>query len=94
MLHETVRLMVEKGVAIPPELLAKPERKAPLRIRNDARRGWILVGVGVGMLCLALFGSRHGPPTLGVLGFIPLFLGLAFLMISKVERKNKETVES
>ena len=92
-LHETVRLMVEKGVAIPPELLAPPERKAPQRVRNDHRKGWTLTGVGVGLICMAMF-SDHGPGKLGVVGFIPLFLGIAFLMVARFERKNKDLADS
>jgi Domain of unknown function (DUF6249) len=92
-LHETVRLMVEKGVAIPPELLAPPERKAPQRVRNDVRKGWILIGVGVGVICLAMFGD-HMTEKMGVFGFIPLFLGIAFLMVAKFERKNKDLADS
>lgn len=93
MLHQTVRMMVEKGVAIPPELLTKPERKVPQRIQNDFRKGWILIGVGFGLICLAMFGD-HGPSEMGVVGFVPLFLGVAFLMVSRMERKNKESIES
>jgi hypothetical protein len=46
-LHETVRLMVEKGAEIPQALLAPPARKP-----SDLRRGIILSTAGLG---LALF---------------------------------------
>ena len=48
-LHRTVRMMVEKGQPVPPELLSSPAA-APVIVRPwyDLRRGIVLVSVGVG----------------------------------------------
>src|SRR5213080_1900748 len=47
-LHRTVRMMVEKGQPVPPELLSSPAA-APVTVRPwyDLRRGIVLVSVGV-----------------------------------------------
>ncbi len=85
MLHETLRTMVEKGVPIPPEMFQKTERgfmdhdksgrKHP---RNDLRSGLILTGMGIGIV---LF--------IGKPGFIILSLGVAFLVIALLEKKDR-----
>ena len=50
-LHRTVRMMVEKGQPVPPELLSSPAA-APVIVRPwyDLRRGIVLVSVGVGVV--------------------------------------------
>jgi Domain of unknown function (DUF6249) len=85
MLHETLRAMVEKGVPIPPELISNQmsarEGQAG-RPRNDLRNGLILAGVGIGVVMLA-----------GKAGWIILFVGVAFLIASMVENRNKNDTQ-
>lgn len=84
LLHETLRAMVDKGVPIPPELLATRVQNTPRRRSSDLRRGVICAGVGLGLLMMAL--GSHGPGKIGLIGFIPLFIGAAFLISWKVEQ--------
>src|SRR5205823_1107832 len=56
-LHRTVRMMVEKGQPVPPELLAAPAG-APLRPWWDLRRGIVLIAVGFGLMMF--FGISAG----------------------------------
>ncbi len=82
MLQETIRLMVEKGTPIPPELLLPPEpRKRP---RSDLRAGLAWCGIGLALL-VYLSGLGH---RLWALGLIPLLIGVAFLVAWKVEQKK------
>ncbi len=73
-LHETLRAMIDKGVPIPPEFLGTKS----WRPSNDLRIGLFWVGLGIGFTIIG-----------GKVGFILLFMGLAFLIIWLVERKNK-----
>jgi hypothetical protein len=87
MLHETVRAMVEKGVPIPPEMFQKTEHEfmehdKPKQPRNDLRVGLIFIGVGIGMVILA-----------GKTGFIILFMGVAFVAASFLDKKNKNDAQ-
>jgi hypothetical protein len=79
MLHETLRAMIDKGMPITPELMAglktKETKNQP---RNDLRNGLILTGVGIGVVMI-----------FGKIGCIALFLGVAFLIASLVEKRNK-----
>jgi hypothetical protein len=84
-LHETLRTMVDKGVPIPPEMFKKTEEGSTERCksdgkhpRNDLRTGVILTGMGTGIVMLA------GKP-----GYIILFMGVAFLVIALLEKKDK-----
>ena len=78
--HETLRAMIDKGVPIPPDFLGKlaDSRQSRGCSRNDLRRGLILTGVGIGVIMLC------GRP-----GWIVLFIGVAFLIASFVENRNK-----
>jgi hypothetical protein len=78
MLHETLRAMVEKGVPIPPDLLARPAARMPRqKSYNDLRGGLVMLGIGVGVVVLA-----------GKVGFISIFIGVALLLVWFIERKN------
>jgi hypothetical protein len=78
LLHETLRVMIEKGAAIPPELL---EPKTP---KNDRRRGIVLVAVGLS-LSLALY--LDGDKSWGF-GLVPLAIGAGYLISWVLEKKN------
>ncbi len=78
-LHETVRLMVEKGAEIPPGLLAPPTRKP-----SDLRRGIILSTSGLGLaFFLALFPGLNGAWGAGVTLFL---LGVGHLIVWRLQR--------
>ncbi len=91
MMNETLRAMIDKGQPITPELLdslkgnkngvAGPGAGSIggnfIRQRNDLRTGVILMGVGLGILFLA------GKP-----GWIVFFIGLAYLVVSRIERNK------
>jgi hypothetical protein len=79
MLHETLRAMIEKGVAIPPELLHPQQpRKLP---KSDFRRGLVWIAIGMGLTIYFLIGHSSFWP----IGMIPLLMGVAFLITWKVE---------
>ncbi|BDG02106.1 DUF6249 domain-containing protein [Anaeromyxobacter oryzae] len=74
--HETIRLALEKGQPLPPELLAAPRREPdPTR---DLRWGLILLGLGAG-LGLFLFSLPDARQAAGV-GLVPGLLGAGFLV--------------
>jgi hypothetical protein len=77
-LHETIRMMIEKGVPIPPELIVPPIRTNQFMLRDDLLIGLVLCAAGAG---ITIF--------LGRLGMIVLFVGIAFLIVWFVEKKNK-----
>ena len=80
-LQQTLRLMIEKGAEIPPELVTPPV--PPYR---DLRRGVILVGVGLAVVIF--FGFEEGF-TGGewALGLIPGFIGAGYLLIWRISRR-------
>jgi hypothetical protein len=75
---ETLRLMVEKGVQIPPELISPAPRP-----HQDFRRGLVLSMFGIGLgICLGTIAEHHGMWTLGL---IPLLVGLGYIVASRVK---------
>jgi len=85
MRQRTIRMMVEKGQPVPAELLA-PEVRA-VRRRSDMRRGvvWTMVGLGL-MIWLAAVNDWEGGAW--SFGLIPFLIGLGYLIVWKLERKN------
>jgi hypothetical protein len=85
MMNETLRAMIDKGTPITPELLnsLKGNKNGVgvfgsfVRQRNDLRTGVILMGIGLGILFFA------GKP-----GWIVFFIGLAYLIVSRLERNK------
>jgi hypothetical protein len=79
MTHETLRAMIDKGIPLTPDVVAsiKPQIGVSERSRRDLRSGIILTSIGVGLLMFV------GKP-----GYIVLFLGVAFLVLSVVDRQK------
>lgn len=79
--HRTVRMMVEKGQPVPPELFAPPKA---VRARSDMRRGVVLMMVGIGVM--VFFGAVNdwegGAWSLGI---IPFLIGAGHLLVWKLE---------
>jgi hypothetical protein len=78
LVHATIRAMVEKGTPIPSELLTTQTSTPMDRHRKDLRIGIILLGVGMGLLLAT-----------GKLGIIFIFIGLAFLIVARIERTSQ-----
>ncbi|ATB30531.1 DUF6249 domain-containing protein [Melittangium boletus] len=78
MIHETVRMMVEKGVELPPGLLAPPPRKP-----SDLRRGIILSAAGLGLtVFLAALPDTEGAWGAGLTLFL---IGLGHLLVWRLQ---------
>ena len=95
--HETLRMFIEKGQPIPPQLLAEPWQGLDYTPppRNDLRRGLIWVAIGLAlMLGNFHFGNVPGVPWLAFtgigfrIGLIPLFIGIAFISSHLVQGKG------
>jgi len=93
-LHETVRIMVEKGQPVSSEMLASlsstNSKYADPRGAGssaDIRRGVILIGVALAMcgLGFALNGGYATGPIVGAAAF-PGFIGLGFVVIGLLNR--------
>jgi hypothetical protein len=80
-LHETLRVMIEKGVPIPPELIMPQGARVRLRTVSDLRNGLILLAIGAGLI-LVSHGKWSGT------GLIVVFIGTAFLVTWFVERRE------
>jgi hypothetical protein len=77
--HQTLRLMIEQGAEIPPELLTPP-----IKPRSDLRRGILLIAGGIGAtVFLALVNSDE--PGVWSLGLIPTLIGIGYLIAWKLE---------
>ncbi len=98
LMHETLRLLIEKGQPIPPGLLNEPWQSEawkgyqPAR-RNDLRRG--LIWAAIGLALLLGDASLGGLPGTGFhvsrIGLIPLFIGVAFIICWMVEGRGRNS---
>lgn len=79
--HETLRLAVEKGQEVSPELV---ERMSYLNdpAKSDLRRGILLIAFGTAFICLGLIVPHEEPEAFrGIMGVssFPIILGIAYL---------------
>jgi hypothetical protein len=83
--HETMRLMIEKGLPVPPDLINPPPPAKPPR--SDLRRGlvWLALGGGL-MILLKKVGDEPG---LWALGLIPALIGVAYLLCGIIGRARE-----
>lgn len=85
MKFDTLKLMVEKGVPIPEHFSFADPAPGP---GASLRRGLILIGLGIGIVIFFLF--VEAPEATG-LGAIPFFIGLAYLLIWRLEKNKTES---
>ena len=100
-LHETLRMALEKGETLPPELVASlqvaaPERQAPTSER-DLRRAVVFSALGLG-LCALGYGLWYGLMSVSYeaayitggsiagIGAVPGLIGLAYLVLWLAKR--------
>jgi len=84
-IHDTLRLMVEKGADIPTELLSPPRKQ-----NVDLRRGLLLVFGGAGYMLFMGLLSAFEPDAINGLGvgLIPFFVGIGYLLVWKIEKRQ------
>ncbi len=72
MRYQTIRLALEKGQPLPPELLREVRRRSG---RSDLQRGVIMLFLGLGISAFLYVSHRH----VWGAGFILIALGLGYL---------------
>jgi hypothetical protein len=84
-LQGTLRLMIEKGADIPPELIAPP-----VPPYGDLRRGVILIGAGLSLAILVglVEGFAGGE---WAVGLIPAFVGAGYLFVWRLSRRAESS---
>jgi|CXWL01.1.fsa_nt_gi hypothetical protein len=91
LMHETVRQFAEKGLPVPPELFAgrwaceRADGEAPGR-SNTLRDGAVSVAAGLGLGLMFYMMRPDG--WLWAIGSIPLFVGVAMLIVWRIERSK------
>lgn len=82
LMHNTIDQYVTSGRDIPPEVLESLHQQ--VTPGNNLSRGLVMTGAGLGVIaCFLVMGTKEA----AALGLIPLFIGLAQLLIWKLEKK-------
>lgn len=94
-LHDTLRLMVERGQPVSNELLETLKTGVkPRGPKNDMRTGVIMLAVALGMagwgLVLGLTGSGDAVGMLCGLAAFPGFIGLGFIALAMFNRDKPQ----
>ncbi len=91
-MHKTMRMAIERGEALPPDLLdnlrPRKKQKTPM---NDIRAGIILIAVAGGFMAWEYIGHGHIGGGLSGFAAIPGLIGVALLIlgiIGSMTRKN------
>ncbi len=83
-LHNIIYKSLETGTNIPLELLAKTESGKRI---SDFKKGIILTAGGLGLILVLYIENK-----MWSVGLIPLFVGIGFLIVDKLDKKTKGTV--
>lgn len=93
--YRVMQTLADKGQPVPVELFNGPRRAAPVGLM---RGGIVLAAIGVALM--TFFWSMtaqswfHGPiesaSWLPTIGFLPFMLGVALLLMARVERRRPE----
>ncbi|HEY5658061.1 MAG TPA: DUF6249 domain-containing protein [Myxococcota bacterium] len=82
-LQETLRLMIEKGVEIPTELIAPPASRY-----GDLRRGIVLLSAGIALSIFIGLEDGFGGGDWAV-GLVPAFIGAGYLLIWRLSQRDE-----
>ncbi len=85
--HETIRLAIEKGQALPPDLLDAARPPGDRSAERDLRRGLVLVAVGLGVGLFLALAPFSGADQNWSIGFIPGLIGVAYLVAYAIGRR-------
>jgi hypothetical protein len=82
LMHDTINQYVSSGKDIPEEVLQGLQKQ--VTPKSNLHKGVVMGGIGLGIfLCFTIIGSMEA----AAFGLIPLFVGLAQLLIWKLENK-------
>jgi len=89
--HETIRLMIQKGTPITPELLAALGKKSSLRLGANVNTsidpcGYLRWGITLTLVGFALLVAIHGGGGFVLAGWILLAVGVADLILWFIDR--------
>lgn len=84
LMNELALKLAEKGQPLPAELFAEPVRQ-----KSDLRRGIVWASIGMGLVA---FGGVDDNSSLMGIGFIPLMMGIGFIIAAWLERQHKPEV--
>ena len=83
LIHDTINGYVTSGKEIPPEVLKSFHEEASPK--SNLHKGLVMMGVGAGIIiCFLVIGVDEA----AAIGAIPLFIGLAQLLIWKLEKNG------
>ena len=82
LMHETINKLVDAGQPVPPELISAFEKKPGSHMLQN---GVILLGVAIGLF---IFLYTLTGLDIASVAAIPLFIGLAFLILAKFDKRD------
>ena len=86
--HETVQAVMKSGQEVTPELLQSIPGYAVQGNHNDIRKGFIVAGVGLGVVLFGKFGVYQ--EELFGIGLLVLSIGIGFLMYGYYAKTHLE----
>jgi len=104
-MHETLRLAYEKGQPVPPEMIEALQVGGPTAVENpqsrasrDLRIGIVWLAIGLGFVAIGgafyaglyyVGGATETFASFAAIGAIPIFVGLAFMLLSALGRNKR-----
>lgn len=87
-LQETIRTALEKGVELTPEVIESLGQPKP-RPHSDLRRALVSLAIGIGFAAFGFILDEDDAirPLIAV-GMFPLFVGIAYLIMWRVEERR------
>ncbi|MGS2722314.1 DUF6249 domain-containing protein [Porticoccus sp. GXU_MW_L64] len=86
--HETIGNYVAAGKDIPAEVLQGLHKQE--NPKSNLHKGMVMVGIALGLMALGLVTGKNPPIAISM---IPLFIGLAQLLVWKLESKKSDGLE-